>query len=418
VACVPAESRGTGPVTAVAAPYSVLLGADRPTDQWGVIGHADGNPVSLDLSGCQTISLFGVQGFGKSYTLGCMAEMAVMPIPGVNRLPCPLGALVFHYHRSENYAPELLAARVANDDPRERDRLAVAGLRPQPLTDVVLLTPEAAVARRRLELPDVRVEPLQFGPAEIGSEGWRLLLGASGNDALYLRQLVSVLRRRRYDLRVDTIRDDLAALDLNPNARRLIEDRLALATEYIRPDVTLSDLFCAGRTVIVDLRDEWIEKDEALVLFMVLMRIFERANSVDQPFNKLVVFDEAHKYLGDTAMLGEVVETIREARHHGTSVLIASQDPISIPRAVIELSSTLVLHRFSSPLWLKHLKGAVSCLDAVTERQTAQLDTGQALVWSQRSSDRRFTDAPQLVTIRPRVTKHGGATRVPTGAST
>ena len=52
------------------------------------------------------ISLFGVQGFGKSYTLGTIAEMATMPIAGVNVLPEPLAALVFHYHRSESYPPE------------------------------------------------------------------------------------------------------------------------------------------------------------------------------------------------------------------------------------------------------------------------------------------------------------------------
>ena len=65
-------------------------------------------------------------------------------------------------------------------------------------------------------------------------------------------------------------------------------------------------------------------------------------------FNKLIVFDEAHKYMGGT-LIGQVVEVIREMRHKGVSVVIASQDPVNVPPAVIELSSAVVMHRFNSP---------------------------------------------------------------------
>jgi hypothetical protein len=371
----------------------------------------------MDLSGCHTISLFGVQGFGKSYTLGAIAEMAAMPIPGVNVLPHPLATLVFHYHRSESYVPEILTARRPNDDPVEIDRLQEMGMQPQGLDDVVLLVPAGKVTRRRTEFPDIDVQPILFAPHELGAEGWRLLMGASGNDALYLRQLVAVLRKRRDHIDLNTLREDLEAVDLAPAARRLVDDRLALAAEYIATEADLSAIFRAGRTVVVDLRDEWIEKEEALVLFIVLMRVFARARGDGTPFNRLVVFDEAHKYFSDSDMITEVVETIREARHHGTSVVIASQDPISISRSVIELSSTLILHRFTSPLWLKHLKGAVSSLDTITDHDVAGLKPGEALVWSQRSTHPRFTESPQKVWIRPRVTKHGGGTRF-AGAAT
>jgi hypothetical protein len=390
----------------------VVIGADRVPVQRGLLGRWSNGPVAFDLAGCHTISLFGVQGFGKSYTLGTIAEMATMPIGGVNVLPQPLAALVFHYHRSENYPPELLAARVPTDDPFELRRLRESGLEPQGLPDVVLLAPSGKVAARRAELPDVDVQPIFFAPHELGAEGWRLLMGASGNDALYLRQLVSVLRKRRDRLDLAGLRADLEAADLSPPARRLVDDRLALAEEYLSTEDSLGAVFRPGRTVIVDLRDEWIEKDEALVLFIVLMRIFARASGDGTRFNRLVVFDEAHKYFGDSDMIAEVVETIREARHQGTSVVIASQDPLSIPRAVIELSSTLILHRLTSPLWLKHLKGAISSLEAVTDQEVGTLQPGEALVWSQRATDRRFTERPQKVWMRTRVTKHGGATRI------
>jgi hypothetical protein len=39
------------------------------------------------------------------------------------------------------------------------------------------------------------------------------------------------------------------------------------------------------------------------------------------------------------------------------------------------------------------------------------LAPGEALVWAQRSTDKRFTLRPQKVHIRPRVTQHGGGTK-------
>ena len=390
---------------------AVIIGADRLTIQRGTLGQWQGRSVRMDLSSCHTISLFGVQGFGKSYSMGAIVEMATAALPGINALPHPLATLAFHYHRSDAYAPELLACRYPNDAPLEVARLGLAGLRPYGLPDVVLLVPAAKVEARRLENPGVDVQPIAFAPSELGAEGWRLLMCAVGNDALYMRQLVSVLRRHRDRLDLEVLRKELDAVDLAPGARRLVDDRLALAAEYLSPDRPLSTLFRPGRLVIVDLRDEWIGKDEALVLFIVLMRIFARGGTDVAPFNRLVVFDEAHKYFGDSDMVSEVVETIREVRHQGTSVLIASQDPISINRAVIELSSTLILHRLTSPVWLRHLKGAVSALETVTERDLASLHPGEALIWSQRSTERCFTERPQRVQIRTRVSKHGGTTR-------
>lgn len=144
---------------------------------------------------------------------------------------------------------------------------------------------------------------------------------------------------------------------------------------------------------------------------MVIMKTFSQAKYMGKDFNKLMVFDEAHKYITESELIGQVVEIIREMRHQATSVVIASQDPLSVPRSVIELTSLLVLHRMTSPQWLKHLKGAISALDTLTESQVSALVPGEALVWAQRSTDQRFTQRPQKIHIRPRVTRHGGGTK-------
>jgi hypothetical protein len=390
----------------------VLLGANELTPQYGILGRAGSSAIAVDLTGCNTISLFGVQGFGKSYTLGVVSEMATTFVAGINALPAPLATVIFHYHKSDAYAPEMAAAVAPNGKQREVDQLlAEYGARPAGLRDVLLLAPEGRVEDRRREFPALEVRPIKFASGDLGAEGWKFLLGAAGSDALYLRQLVAIMRKYRQGLTLEDFRREIASADLSANARKLAEDRLNLAAPYVDDSAHLAELLRPGRTVIVDLRDEWIEKDEALGLFVVMLRIFAKARYAGREFNKLVVFDEAHKYITDSELVGQVVETIREMRHQGTSVLIASQDPLSVPPAVIELTSVLLLHRITSPQWLKHLRGAIVALEGVTEAQLGALQPGDALVWAQRSTDKRFTQRLQRVHIRPRFSQHGGGTK-------
>jgi hypothetical protein len=390
----------------------VLLGATAMTPQYGLLGKAGSQKVAIDLNGCNTISLFGVQGFGKSYTLGVIAEMASTANRGINVLPSPLATVIFHYHKSDAYEPEYASAVAPNQKQSEIEHLrSEFGAEPAGLCDVILLTPDAKVDQRKAEFPGLTVESIKFASSELGAESWKFLLGAYGNDSLYIRQLVAIMRRHRSGLTLDIFRQEIASAGLAPATQRLADDRLNLAQPYIDDAKCLGDLLRPGRTVIVDLRDEWIEKDEALGLFVVMLRIFAATKFNGRDFNKLVVFDEAHKYITESDLIGQVVETIREMRHQGTSVVIASQDPLSVPRAVIELTSILLLHRMTSPQWLKHLKSALVALEDVEEGQLATLGPGDVLVWAQRSTDKRFTQRPQRLHVRPRFTQHGGGTK-------
>src|SRR5262245_41918547 len=338
--------------------------------------------------------------------------MASTVDPGINILPSPLATVIFHYHKSDAYAPEYASAVAANQKQSEIERLhAEYGAYPVGLRDVVLLAPEAKVDQRRREFPGIKVDPIKFASSELGADSWKFLLGAYGNDSLYIRQLVAIMRRHRDGLTISTFKQDIAAAGLPPSTQRLADDRLNLAEQYIDDAHRLGELLRPGRTVIVDLRDEWIEKDEALGLFVVMLRIFAATEFGGREFNKLVVFDEAHKYISESELIGQVVETIREMRHQATTVVIASQDPLSVPRAVIELTSILLLHRMTSPQWLKHLKGALAALDGIEEGHLTALLPGEALVWAQRSTEKRFMIRPQKIQVRPRVTQHGGGTK-------
>lgn len=397
----------------------VLIGATAMTPQYGVLGRSGSQSVAIDLTGCNTISLFGVQGFGKSYTLGVIAEMAAAQNAGVNVLPSPLATVIFHYHKSDAYAPEYVTAVEPNRKTSEVDRLlAEYGARPKGLADVVLLVPEAKVERRRREYPGVTVEPIKFSSSELGAESWKFLMGAVGNSSLYVRQIVDIMQSYGDSLTLADLEREIEDSEFSKNDLRFANIRLRLAKRFIKDGTRLRDLLRPGRTVIVDMRDEWLEKDQALGLFLVLMHTLAQAEVNGQPFNKLMVFDEAHKYITESGLIGEVVSMIREMRHWATSVVIASQDPLSVPRAIIELTSVLILHRMTSPQWLKHLRSAIVALDDVQDGAITSLQPGESLVWAQRSTDKRFTFRPQKVSIRPRFTQHGGGTKTAVDGAT
>jgi len=187
--------------------------------------------------------------------------------------------------------------------------------------------------------------------------------------------------------------------------------RLSFAAEYVNDSYLLADVIRPGRLIIVDLRDEFIEKDEALGLFVVMLEIFAEAKFNDTSFNKLVVFDEAHKYIENTDLISGLVEIVREMRHKGTSILVASQDPPSVPTQLIELSSQIIMHKFNSPAWLKHIQKANAALASLSSEKMSNLGTGEAYVWSSKASDDAFSRGVVKVKCRPRVTQHGGGTK-------
>ena len=134
--------------------YHVLLGASKPSPQFGILGEVSGRTVAIDLNETHTISLFGVQGGGKSYTLGSLVEMASLAIPHINRLPRPLATIIFHYSPTQDYKPEFTTMTSANSDEFEIRALREGyGAEPQGLRDVVLVAPGDKVAERRANTP-------------------------------------------------------------------------------------------------------------------------------------------------------------------------------------------------------------------------------------------------------------------------
>lgn len=392
--------------------YDTILGVQSPTPQYGILGEVSGRKVALDLNQTHTISLFGIQGAGKSYTLGSIVEMACMSIPNINTLPSPLATVIFHYSRTEDYKPEFTSMVNPNLESTQveilRDRF---GTEPTALKNIVILVPASKIEERKLEYPNIKVLPLTFAASELKATHWKFLMGAVGSQSMYLRQINQIIKKLRNQLTLENLIQGLEKSSLSDQLKDLARARLDFTTEYIDDKNRLIDIVCPGRLLIVDLRDDCIETDEALGLFAVLLELFSEATYNGEKFNKLVVFDEAHKYMGSSDLVMGLTEVVREMRHKGTSIILASQDPPSVPISLIELSSQIIMHRFNSPAWLKHIQKANIALNSLTPEKMSNLGSGEAYIWSNKASDDGFTKAAEKIRCRPRVTQHGGSTK-------
>lgn len=386
-----------------------LLASGQRSEQFGIIGrHAmHGRPVAVDMWGTNVISVFGVQGSGKSYTVGALLEAALMTEPALNRLPAPLGGVVFHYSSDQSYVPEFVSMRRPNAGP-QADRLTAYGAAARGIEDVVVLVPQAVLDRRRREYGDVRVEPIALGPDELQLADWKLLMGIAEGNQMYAKAMSLILGELRDELTLKKLRDAIEESELGVAQKATALHRIRFAEPHIREGAHVAGLLRPGRLVVVDLRDDLIDKGEALSLFMVLLNRFTQATDTGRKFNKIIVFDEAHKYMDDPALTDAITEAVREMRHKGASIVVASQNPPSVPQEIIELSSVIVAHRFTSPAWLRHLQRVSHAFGELKGSQLTDLAPGQAYVWA--AGNTRYQH-PQRVEMRPRLTLHGGETR-------
>ena len=394
--------------------YDILVGKTTKSPQFGILGRSlHGKKIAIDLSETNTISLFGVQGGGKSYTIGTVAEMVVKQFSNINRLPAPLAGVIFHYSESMDYEPEFTSMVHANKKVSELDKLKEEySAEPDNIDDVIILTPKDKIEERKQQYPSIEVAPIAFNSKELNVQDWLFLLGAIGNDSAYIKQLKAIMKEHRKNITLNGITESVEASDLLSNSQKsLARQKLSFAREYVDDTYCLTDILKPGRLVIVDLRDEFIVKDEALGLFVIMLNIFSAVKNVnEQHFNKFIVFDEAHKYMGNKDLTGNIVTAIREMRHKGVSIMIASQDPPSLPNEIIELSSIVLLHKFNSPLWLKHVQRSITQLSGLTPTDMSALIPGEGFLWTSKATERSITNKPVKISTRPRVTKHGGAT--------
>lgn len=410
------NSNPTTTITYSEPDFDIFIGSSKPSSQFGLLGETShqNKKIAIDLSGVNTISLFGVQGGGKSYSIGTLTEMVLKQFNNTNKLPSPLAGVIFHYSDSMDYEPEFTSMIKPNDQAIELKILKeIYNIEPDCIDDIIILCPDRKVEERKTQFPSVEVAPLFFNPNELSIKDWQFLMNAVGNTSDYINEINFILEELfdTNNLNVNTLKNAINDSELlSKRDKTLATRRIRFASKYVKDSKFLSDYLKPSKLIIIDMRDEFIHKDQALGLFVTALDIFSSTNNSENKFNKFIVFDEAHKYMDNKDLTSNIVTAIREMRHKGVSILIASQDPPSLPNEIIELSSIVLLHKFNSPQWLKHIQKSITQLSSLSPADMSVLKPGEGFLWASKASEKRVTNQPIKIITRPRITKHGGAT--------
>jgi hypothetical protein len=193
-----------------------------------------------------------------------------------------------------------------------------------------------------------------------------------------------------------------------------------------------------GELVIVDLTDPVVDVDMACVMLDTCLSIF----LAQTPGGKIVALDEAHNYLlaenaAAKQFTDKLLKSIREQRHLGTRIVIATQEP-TLDTSLLDLCSITMVHRCTSPAWFEVLKKHVAGLylssieggevgqksiDSALFAKIVALNLGESLLFCPTGAMKmeceevkRMLDEYVTLRTRKRITADGGSTKVASDA--
>jgi hypothetical protein len=400
----------------------ILAGTSKPlkdSKQWAKIGVApmhNFRVVAQDMDYPNVYMLLGVQGSGKSTTKQILMESALVDIPNITKVDSKPCVIDLHYTPNRRFGPESIQMTIGNPHADQVDKLKgmwrsdVAAAK-----DVVLLCPSRQVERRKAEAPpNVTVMPCKIGIKELSFDDWQIFMGVSGQESAYL-QVLNIILERHLDegtLTFEAVRSDLEQSRLSQTDKDLALIRLAFMERFVDNESTIGSVVKPGRMVIVDLRDPTIIKTSAFRLIIVLLRLFSEASLANgKSCPKLITLDEFHVYAQDEVLVAELDRYVRMMRHDCTSIILASQDPMMVKPALLELASVFAIHKLSSSRQLTYLSQFNDALADLKVSDTKSLEPGQAYWWTRHNSDSVLATKPYLIYLRPPATKPGGSTK-------
>ncbi|UNI20495.1 hypothetical protein JDV02_006575 [Purpureocillium takamizusanense] len=337
--------------------------------------------IFQNISAPSSVFICGSQGSGKSHTLSCMLENCLLP-SDANVLPRPLTGIVFHYdYFTSDAGGSPCEAAYLSSDPAVKVR--------------VLCPPTNIVQIRRIysKLPHVQVEGLRFDESDLNTKRMLDLMAVSsihGGMPLYLHVVTRILRQLRVEqqsvssgFKYSTFRRYLDEEDLNPGQRGPLQQRLDTLESFMANEQVYGNpgggkkkatvrqgtnwTPKASQLTIVDLSCPCVTAEAACALFNICLSLF-----LEQPstIGRVVALDEAHKYMTNSAecetLTQALLTTIRLQRHQGARVIISTQEPTISPK-LLDLCSVTMVHRFTSPDWLRALKGHLAGATALNK---------------------------------------------------
>ncbi|OAG08656.1 uncharacterized protein CC84DRAFT_1086658 [Paraphaeosphaeria sporulosa] len=395
--------------------------------QYGLLGshtEAEESNSKLYLNTNVPFSMFicGVQGSGKSHTTSCILENALIPSRHLGKLQNPLSALVFSYAQfsGDGFGFTISeAAFLASSDQRLPGGAHVKRVH-------VLVSPSNFVRISKLyrQLPNVLVTPFKLMPQDLDIDTILTLMNVSESieTPLYMAQVTQILREMSTagePFNYKLFKLQLKKKEFNSAQASMLQLRLDLLESFLELNAScVEPHFQFGEVTIMDMSCPFVDANTACILFRIGLKLYLQSKGN----GKMIVLDEAHKYMvnvpGAKSLNETLLQTIRLQRHYGARVVISTQEP-TLLTDLIALCSITVIHRFSSPEWLsairRHIPTATEDRESLM-RRIESLTTGMAMIYSpnavygRHESGELITGTSKLIniSIRRRITCDGG----------
>ncbi|CAI7609417.1 unnamed protein product [Penicillium viridicatum] len=411
-------------------PGSVLTQAKLAPSQYGLLGGIKKIETSRDtgteselikhdprlffnVSSPSSTFICGSQGSGKSHTLSCILEGCLIS-SAAGRLSNPLTAVVFHYDTficDDGGSPCEAAFLASHSNIKVRVLCAPTNIR---------------TIRQTYSGFNIKIEPLQIDQANLNTKRMLDLMAVGqgqGPVPLYMHTVQRILREMRilqqntgsqfdyWDFKERILGSGLLRGQLDPLKQRLdtlesfMPPQQAPATK--KANKKKANFQGAGsnwttkasQLTIVDLSCPCISSDTACSLFNICFGIFMEQ---DTKVGRIVALDEAHKYMKDSiearGFTDTLLSTVRLQRHLGARILISTQEP-TISSDLLSLCSVTIVHRFSSPAWVRALQAhvAAAALGVQLDREASAYDDDHS---ENPSVSKKFALFHQIVHLR------------------
>lgn len=336
-----------------------VLGRDGDRDtgvsarlgRYRALDGSEGAPLYLDLDGPHAALIVGKRGYGKSFTLGVLAEELA---------------------RSHGVAPVIV------------DPMGVFATLTEPADG-------APVPARVVDNPTV-------APDSLDPRSWCSLLGLStesGAGGL-------VWRAATESDTITEMRATIRATDAPETDRRAAINHLGMADDWgvFDPDGLDAGKLAGGEITVVDAAGL-----DAAPMNAVVRGIGEalyRAR-IDGAIERLpwLLVDEAHTFFGGVAQ--SALETIlTRGRAPGVSLVLATQRPSVVPEVGVSQSDILIAHRLTSEADLAALDAAQPTYVDTALAERLPTDPGEVVVIDD------ATETVHAAQVRLRDTPHGG----------
>lgn len=384
------------------------------------------NKVLLDVAKPHVILCSGKRGFGKSTTLGVIAE-EISNLP--EEISRNLSIIIFDTmgifwtSKYENTQDEQL--------------LKKWGLKPNKL-NVTIFTPKGFFNEYKNNNIPVD-KPFTITTSDLEASDWCNIFEISliSEIGILIDKIISNLKKQDFNFTIDDIIEAAKKQkDFSKNLINAVESRFNSAKSFgifSENGISLEQLTMAGKVSIIDLScytnftGSWNVKglvigiiSRKLLIERINKRKMEEVNIIDssQLFSKpnqnemplvWLLIDEASEYLpkkGKSAASDALIQILREGRQPGISLVLATQQPGEIHTDVLTQSDIVISHRVTAKRDIEALNSIMqSYLYADILKYLNRLPNmkGSAIVLDD-NSERIYP-----IQVRPRFSWHGGS---------